>query len=389
MTARRFTCLPALLSLLILAACSSGSDTPAQPAQPAKPAKPAEPAAPAKPALTVTVVSPENREVDLRLAANGSVAAWQEASLGAESGGLRLAAVKASVGDRVKRGELLAEFAAEVPLAEQAQARASLAEAEAALAEARANAARARSVDGTGALSPQQLQQYLTAETAADARVKAARAGLDAADLRVRHTRVVASDDGVISFRAPVATLGAVVPQGQELYRLIRQHRLEWRAEVPAAELARLRVGQKVVVTPPAGGKVNGVVRTIAPTVDSQTRNALVYVDLPASAGNGPDAPLKAGMFARGEFELGKGRGLTLPRQAVAMRDGFNFIFLVGADQRVTQTKVDVGYRDAERVGINTPLPADARVVASGAGFLSDGDLVQVTAAGSSAAKGK
>lgn len=383
MTARRFTCLPALLSLLMLAACSSGSDTPAQPSAAA------EPAAPAKPALTVTVVSPENREVDRRLAANGSVAAWQEASLGAESGGLRLAAVKASVGDRVKRGELLAEFAAEVPLAEQAQARASLAEAEAALAEARANAARARSVDGTGALSPQQLQQYLTAETAADARVKAARAGLDAADLRVRHTRVVASDDGVISFRAPVATLGAVVPQGQELYRLIRQHRLEWRAEVPAAELTRLKVGQKVVVTPPAGGKVNGVVRTIAPTVDSQTRNALVYVDLPASAGNGADAPLKAGMFARGEFELGKGRGLTLPRQAVAMRDGFNFIFLVGADQRVTQTKVDVGYRDAERVGINTPLPAGARVVASGAGFLSDGDLVQVTAAGSSATKGK
>lgn len=383
MTARRFTCLPALLSLLMLAACSSGSDTPAPPSAAA------EPAAPAKPALTVTVVSPESREVDRRLAANGSVAAWQEASLGAESGGLRLAAVKASVGDRVKRGELLAEFAAEVPLAEQAQARASLAEAEAALAEARANAARARSVDGTGALSPQQLQQYLTAETAADARVKAARAGLDAADLRVRHTRVVASDDGVISFRAPVATLGAVVPQGQELYRLIRQHRLEWRAEVPAAELTRLKVGQKVVVTPPAGGKVNGVVRTIAPTVDSQTRNALVYVDLPASAGNGADAPLKAGMFARGEFELGKGRGLTLPRQAVAMRDGFNFIFLVGADQRVTQTKVDVGYRDAERVGINTPLPAGARVVASGAGFLSDGDLVQVTAAGSSATKGK
>ena len=145
MTARRLTCLPALLSLLVLAACSSGSDTPAQPAQPAKPA---EPAAPAKPALTVTVVSPENREVDRRLAANGSVAAWQEASLGAESGGLRLAAVKASVGDRVKRGELLAEFAAEVPLAEQAQARASLAEAEAALAEARANAARARSEIG-------------------------------------------------------------------------------------------------------------------------------------------------------------------------------------------------------------------------------------------------
>jgi hypothetical protein len=83
-------------------------------------------------------------------------------------------------------------------------------------------------------------------------------------------------------------------------------------------------------------------------------------------------------MFARGDFALGQSRGLTLPRQAVAMRDGFNHVFLVGADNRVTQTKVEVGYRDAERVEILAGIKPDARVVASGAGFLNDGDLVQV-----------
>ena len=111
--------------------------------------------------------------------------------------------------------------------------------------------------------------------------------------------------------------------------------------------------------------------------MDATTRNALVYVDLPASAGNGAEAAFKAGMFARGDFALGKTRGLTLPRQAVAMRDGFNHVFLVGADNRVTQTRVEVGERDAERVEIISGLKPDAQVVASGAGFLNDGDLVQ------------
>ena len=163
MTAPRRTLL-ALLGLASLAACSSGSDAPA-PATPATPATPAAPttASPARPALTITVTTPENRDMERRLSANGSVAAWQEASLGAESGGLRLTDVKVNVGARVKRGEVLAEFAPDIPLAEQAQARASLAEADAALAEAHGNAGRARSVDGSGALSAQQLQQYLTA----------------------------------------------------------------------------------------------------------------------------------------------------------------------------------------------------------------------------------
>ena len=360
--------LAALAGLTCLAACSSGGDAPGP-----NPSA----ATPAKPALTVTVATPESRDMERHLSANGSIAAWQEASLGAESGGLRLIDVKVNVGARVKRGELLAEFAADIPKADEAQARASLAEAEAALQEARGNAARARSVDGSGALSAQQLQQYLTAEAAADARVKAARASLAAADLRLRHTRVLASDDGVISFRAPAATLGAVVPQGQELFRLIRQHRLEWRADVPAAELARVQAGQKVRITAPGGSQVTGTVRTVAPTVDTTTRNALVYVDLPASAGNGAEAAFKAGMFARGDFALGKTRGLTLPRQAVAMRDGFNHVFLVGADNRVTQARVEVGDRDAERVEIVSGLKPDAQVVASGAGFLNDGDLVQ------------
>lgn len=334
---------------------------------------------PAKPALAVQTVQPRGAEMTQRLTANGNVAAWQEASLGSEVSGLRLIDVKVNVGTAVRRGQVLAEFAGETPLAEQAQARAALAEARATQAEAHANADRARGVGSTGALSAQQTSQYLTAEATAQARLDAAQANLAIADLRLAHTRVLASDDGVISYRAPAATVGAVVPQGQELFRLIRQNRLEWRAEVPSAELDHIRPGQQVDLVSPAGTRTTGKVRTIAPTVDTQTRNALVYVDLPSAATGGGNPPFKAGMFARGDFEIGRASGLTLPRQAVAMRDGFSFVFVIGGDNRVVQTRVEVGRRDGERVEITSSLPPDARVVATGAGFLNDGDLVKVS----------
>ena len=188
--------------LLVLAASLTAF---AQP-QPAAPAK-------GKPALSVTLTQPGSIEFAVRVAANGNIAAWQEAVIGAEIGGLRLAEVRADVGDTVKRDQVLAVFALESVEADLAQARAALAEAEAAAADATSNASRAREVQTSGALSAQQVTQYLTAEKTANARVASARAALDQQLLRQRHTRVVASDDGIVSSRS--ATLGAVVGQGQ------------------------------------------------------------------------------------------------------------------------------------------------------------------------------
>ena len=42
----------------------------------------------------------------------------------------------------------------------------------------------------------------------------------------------------------------------------------------------------------------------LAPSIDPQTRMGLAYVDLPA------DKSLRAGSFARGEFQLGKSGAL-------------------------------------------------------------------------------
>jgi RND family efflux transporter MFP subunit len=330
-------------------------------------------AAPVKPALTVTTTRAAAAQLPIKLAANGNVAAWQEAIIGSESGGLRLTEVRVNVGDTVKKGEVLAVFSADAVNADVAQARAALMEAEANAGEAIANAARAQSLKSSGALSAQQISQYMTMEATARARIASAKAALSSQQLRLRYTQVVAPDYGVISARQ--ATVGSVVGVGTELFRMIRQGRLEWRAEVTASELARIRPGANAVVTAANGSALTGKVRMIAPTIDAQTRSALVYVDLPGSVG--ADAPFKAGMFASGQFELGTSSAMTVPQQAVVVRDGFSYVFRLNPDQRVSQVKVQSGRRLGERIEVLAGLVPDAIVVVSGAGFLNEGDMVR------------
>lgn len=331
-------------------------------------------AAPAvKAALSVQVVRPQAGQWPVAIAAHGAIAPWQEAVIGAELSGLRLSSVQVNVGDRVRQGQVLATLHSEAVQADVNSAKASLLEAEALWTEARANADRSRALQGSGALSTQEFQRTITSELTAKARVEAAKALLAAQALRLRQTRVVAPDAGIISARA--ATVGTVVQPGQELFRLIRRGRLEWRAEMPSAELQHIRPGMVAWATPPGAEPVKGSVRVVAPTIDAATRNGIVYVDLPATALN---AGLRAGMFASGKVEMGQSQGLSLPQSAVLLREGFSYVFLVDTKGRVSRVKVQVGRRMGERIEVTKGIAPEADVVASGVGFLSDGDTVRV-----------
>lgn len=323
-------------------------------------------------ALTVTVTQATRSEWPLMLSANGNIAAWQETIVGTEANGLRLEDVLVNVGDRVRKGQLLARLQSDTVSADLEQTRASLQEAEAALAEASANADRARQLQSSGAMSAQQITQMLTGELTAKARLGVLKARIKSDEIRLAQTRVLAPDDGSISVR--LATLGAVVQPGQELFRLIRRDRLEWRAEVPASDLQRLKAGMKTTVFTPGGSTVQGTIRMLAPTVDAQTRNGLVYVDLAQTQ----DA--RAGMFARGEIQLGSSGALTLPQSAVQMRDGFHYVYRVNDESKIAQTKVSVGRRSGERIEITGGIEANQKIVDSGVGFLADGDTVRVVA---------
>ena len=84
-------------------------------------------------------------------------------------------------------------------------------------------------------------------------------------------------------------------------------------------------------------------------------------------------------MFARGDFALGASDAMTVPQQALVARDGFNYVFQVGTDQRVAQRKVETGRRVGDRVEIVKGLEPNATIAVQGAGFLNDGDVVRVS----------
>ncbi len=324
-----------------------------------------------KPSLTVTVTTPQASSLAQKISANGNLVAWQEAIVGAEANGLKITEVRVNVGDRVQRGDVLAVLQADSLQAELAQAEGALAEATASAQEAKSQADRARSLQQQGFFSNAQLSQALAAEASSVARVQSARAMVQLQNVRLSQTQVRASDAGVISARQ--ATVGSVVGAGTELFRLIRQGRIEWRAEVTATEIGRIQVGAPVQIKAASGQLLQGKVRMVAPSVDAQTRNALVYVDLPTATGSA-----RAGMYAQGEIALGQSQALTVPQAAVVVRDGFSYVYTVGVDQKVNQLKVQTGRQSGDRVEVVSGLKADARVVASGGAFLNHGDTVRV-----------
>jgi RND family efflux transporter MFP subunit len=329
-----------------------------------------------KPTLSVNIVQPLLRQMPVQLSANGSLAAWQEAIISAEVSDLHLSEVRVQVGEKVNKGQILAVFADETVQTDIEQSRATVAEAEANLAIAHLNVQRAEEIADSGAISRQQIDQYRTSVKTANAKLQLAKAQLDGQLLRLKYTKVVASDEGTISSRT--ATLGAVTGKGQELFRLIRQNRLEWRAEVTAAEIAQLKPGIPVTVSVPNVGIVNGTVRYLSPTLDVQSRNGLVYVDLPLAANKG----FRAGMYARGEFNLGTVSGLSIPQEALSLREGFSYVFKLGEQNgdlaKVTQVKVELGRREENQQEILAGISNTDRLVASGATFLTDGDTVRV-----------
>ncbi|MCH7335289.1 efflux RND transporter periplasmic adaptor subunit [Acinetobacter sp. NIPH 2699] len=324
-----------------------------------------------KAALTVTVVQPLQQNWKQTFTANGNVAAWQEVVIGSELSGQRLTRVNVNVGDEVRRGQVLAEINSDTIRADLAAAKASYAEAQAVLSDATTNHKRIQQLKNTGAISAQESTQYQTSQATAQARLDAAKAQIQTHQLRLAQTQVIAPDNGVISTRS--ATVGSLAQTGQELFRLIRDHRLEWRAEVTMTDLYKLKQGMtaRIFSPDPTQPAILGKIRMIAPVIDPQTRYGLVYVDLPTTQA------VRMGMFVKGEFDLGEKSALTIPQTALLLRDGFAYVFIVDNNNRVTQQKVTIGRRLDNRVEI-LGLAANLKVVSSGTGFLTDGDLVHI-----------
>nr|WP_226898269.1 efflux RND transporter periplasmic adaptor subunit [Mangrovicoccus algicola] len=326
------------------------------------------------PALTVSLVTPATRDWPETVPASGWLAPWQEAVIASEAGGLRITEILADVGSRVTKGDPLVRLTQEGILADIRIQQAAVETAKANLTRARSDADRARRLRESGTVSQQSLTDVLTGELTAQAALASEEAALESQRIRLDQTEITAIDDGVITSRA--ARLGAVVSPGTELFRMIRQGRIEWQAEVSARDLPLLAEGLAVGLEGPHGEAFRGAVRLVSPTVDTATGRATVYIALDA------DTPPRPGHYVTGSIELQDTPARTVPETAIVFRDGLNYLFTVGPDNRATRARVETGRRRDGEVEITSGLDPSARVVASGGAFLSDGVLVRVAEAG-------
>jgi RND family efflux transporter MFP subunit len=327
----------------------------------------------ARPVLAVSLVSPQQQPWSERITASGNIQPWQLVSIGSEVTGLRLVEVLVTAGDTVRKGQLLARLDDASLKVELNLQRAALAEAEANRVQSDLSLERARKLDASRAISLQDLLQYETAAATGGAKVAMARAQIEALELRLHRTRIVAPDDGVIAH--VTATVGALADGTSDLFKLIRKGRIEWRAELRPEQQAKLQIGQEAELRDPLGQVVIGRVRQLAPIADPESRHSLVYVDVQ------PTRVLKPGVLVSGEFVVANRPALTVPSTALVQRDGFSYAITVDARGVARPAKLRLGSRRDNQVEVLAGLTAEDRIVATGGAFLNEGDRVTVVAA--------
>ncbi len=333
-----------------------------------RPKPPAAAAGASPPVLTVSASTPHSANWAETVEISGSIVAWQEAIIAPQISGPQITEVLAEVGDQVKKGQVLARLDKALLRADESVLVASFEQAD-------ANFKRAQSLQKNGYISEQNILSL-------DTQMKTTRAQLEAKRVQLRYADIVAPDDGVISARN--ATLGAVATPNQELYRLIRQNRLEWRGELSAKHLSIVKPGQDVKLALPSGGVATATVRQNAPGLSADARLGTVYADI----ASGSEA--HAGMYATGRIVIDQRPAMVVPSEAVVLRDGRTYVLeLTNAEAntaKVTMRAVETGRREASEVEIVSGIAEGTRIVVRGSGFLNDGDIVRVAAAGAAGA---
>jgi len=304
------------------------------------------------------------------IVASGSVSAWEEVPVGAEAGGLTAVGVYVDEGAYVRQGQVLVKLNDALLQAQLRQQQAGVQTAEANAARDDAALGRAQELKQRGFLSQASLDTALANQRASQANLASARAALSEIRTRLSQAEIKAPVSGLIISRN--VTKGQIVEAGTQLFRMVRDGRLELDAQVPETDLPALRAGQTATITSNEGVTTTGTIRIVTPEVDAQTRLGLARITL------SPGSGLKPGMFARAAIDAGAQPATVVPTGAVLYRNNKAGVFVLGADNAASFRPVTVLSRRDDQTSVSGVEPG-VRVVVQGAGFLSDGDKVTVS----------
>ena len=320
----------------------------------------------------VSVTSPGVTSVTSSVTFTGTIAARYDMPIGIEGDAGRVIGVYVEAGDHVKRGQLLAKIDESVWQPQVNRLSASLEQAKAQAALSAAEYRRAAAVESAGALSAEEIEKRRALSVTDAANVKVAAAMLAEAQARLARTRVVAPADGVVLTRK--AEVGQTAsPGGEALFRLASGGEVEMRGQVAEQDMAVLTVGQPAAVHLVGSAQpFEGRVRLLGAIIDPLTRLGDIRIALK------PNPALRPGAFARGSVSVSKAERPILPQTAVLSDAKGAYVFLVGADDRIVRRDVQIGGTVSAGIIISKGLIGDERIVTTAAGFLREGEKVEV-----------
>lgn len=326
---------------------------------------------------TVSLATVSSQPIARQINATGTISPWEEVPVGAETGGLTAVAVNAEEGQTVQAGQVLVQLNSALISAQLRQQDAAVASAKATLAEASAALNRAKELQAKGYLSQAGLDTAIARQGTAAANLAAAEAGRGETAARVAQTSIRAPVGGLISRRS--VTKGQIVSAGSELFRIVRDSRLELDADIPETDLGAVKAGMSAKIYSDKVGETTGRVRLVTSEVNPQTRIGTARIALSSMGGFRP------GMFARATIDAGDQAALVVPSASVLYRENRPGVFVVDAAKKVHFRRIAILATTGDRVAA-TGLNAGEQVVVEGAGFLGEGDLVRVGAAARPAA---
>ena len=320
---------------------------------------------------TVTVTAAALRNLPRTVTASGTISAWEEVPVGAETGGLTATAVYVDEGRYVRQGQPLVQLNDALLKAQLRQQQAAVQTAEANADRDQAALGRAQELKERGFLSQASLDTALANKRASDANLAAARASLSETRTRLAQATIRAPVSGLVISRN--VTRGQIVSAGTELFRIVRDGRLELDAQVPETDLGLVRAGQSAVISSDQVGEATGTVRIVTPEVDPDTRLGVARISLSGSN-------FRPGMFGRARIDVGASPAVTVPTAAVLYRENRPGVFILDNQGRARFRPVVIQTRAAEWTAVDGVV-AGARVIVQGAGFLGEGDRVRVAPA--------
>lgn len=311
------------------------------------------------------------RDLANEVVATGRLVVREEAAVGSELTGYRVATVYVDEGDWVKQGQPMAKLDDALLQAQIAQAEASLATQKANVDFKQNQLDRAEALEQEGAFSKELLEQRRMETASAKASLLASQAAVN--EMKVRQSRMV--------LRAPVsgAVLQRAIRPGDisasvastPYFRIARDGLIELDAELPDAKLALVKEGTPAMVTLSTGESVKGKVRFVSPRVDQNTSLGRARIALPY------DKSLRPGSFAEARFNSAASGVLTVPASAIRYEAGGPSVMLVGDGNRLKQVPVRLGERSGDFVQLIDGPPAGSRVLTVGSSFTLDGDVIQ------------